>query len=338
MQALDVRKGFAKYGADVFFDDKCKVTKIVRGSITYRPDDAEWEYVKMCFRGSLQTKVTAIDHLLLVHSTIANHVTVVHREQLPPTHPLRRLLKPFTFRSAAINYGAGRALFWPQGMLQRAIALTTRGMKQTWDIGLGSFAYEPFPAMVARQQIDTMTLPLHEDGIDYWYIVSRFVSSYLALYYSADVEVTSDASVVAFWTVLDAALPFALPALSLTSLHEFVTYFIFMVSSMHNHVGAIAEYVSDPAFCPAAWVEGELAGRPGTSVRLALIMIITGFDQPQITEDFSHVMLDDAAMNVARAFTADVKAQIPVVNQRNATRVQPFQSFNPSTMEMAVGI
>ncbi|EQC28006.1 hypothetical protein SDRG_14278 [Saprolegnia diclina VS20] len=67
-------------------------------------------------------------------------------------------------------------------------------------------------------------------------------------------------------------------------------------------------------------------------------MIITGFDQPQITEDFSHVMLDDAAMNVARAFTADVKAQIPVVNQRNATRVQPFQSFNPSTMEMAVGI
>ncbi|EQC28003.1 hypothetical protein SDRG_14275 [Saprolegnia diclina VS20] len=207
MQALDVRKGFAKYGADVFFDDKCKVTKIVRGSITYRPDDAEWEYVKMCFRGSLQTKVTAIDHLLLVHSTIANHVTVVHLEQLPPTHPLRRLLKPFTFRSAAINYGAGRAFFWPQGMLQRAIALTTRGMKQAWDIGLGSFAYEPFPAMVARQQIDTMTLPLHEDGIDYWYIVSRFVSSYLALYYSADVEVTSDASVVAFWTVLDAALP-----------------------------------------------------------------------------------------------------------------------------------
>ncbi|OQR84833.1 hypothetical protein ACHHYP_12775 [Achlya hypogyna] len=338
MYGLEVRPGFAKYGADAYFDSNGKVTKIVRGSLTFRPDDPDWEYAKLCFRGSLQIKVTALDHLLLVHSTVANHVTVLHREQLPPAHPLRRLIKPFTFRSAAINFSAGRALFAPKGMLQRTVALTTAGMKQAWDYGLASFAYEPFPAMIARQNIDTVSLPFHEDGMDYWCIVEQFVDAYIALYFHTDVDVTGDDAIVGFWAALNATMPYDLPALSLAALKEFITYFVFTVSSMHNHIGAIAEYVSDPAFCPAAWVEGELAGRPGTAIRLALLMIVTGFDQPQITEDFSHVMLDDDAKAVARSFTRAVTEQIAVVDARNQKRVQPFQSFNPSTMEMAVGI
>ncbi|EQC28005.1 hypothetical protein SDRG_14277 [Saprolegnia diclina VS20] len=131
MKSLEVRPGYAKYGADAFFTSKGKVTKIIRGDIASRPGDSGWEYAKLCFRGSLQTKVTAVDHLLGIHATVANIMVVANREQLPPTHPLRRLIKPFTFRSVAINYGAGRALFWPKGMLQRAYALTDKGMKQT---------------------------------------------------------------------------------------------------------------------------------------------------------------------------------------------------------------
>ena len=33
--------------------------------------------------------------------------------------------------------------------------------------------------------------------------------------------------------------------------------------------------------------------RPSTAVRLALIMCATGFKPPDVTEDFSHLMLDE---------------------------------------------
>ncbi|RHY31695.1 hypothetical protein DYB32_003251 [Aphanomyces invadans] len=287
---------------------------------------------------SLQTKVTAVDHLLGVHATAANYLVTSSREKLPVNHPLRRLIKPFVFRSVAINYSAGRALFWPNGMLQRAYALTTAGMKSTWEFGLSQFEYATFPDRIARQQIDTLTIPFHEDGLDYWNIMIKFVSSYVDLYYPDDASIQHDDDVVAFWSNLTAVSPAPLPDLNKSNLKDFLAEGFFLVSSMHNHLGTIAEYVSDPAFCPSAWVEGELSARPGNAVRLALIMTATGFTQPSITEDFSHVMLDDAAKAIVRTFTADVKAQIKVVDARNATRVQPFQSFNPKTMEMAVSI
>ncbi|EQC28009.1 hypothetical protein SDRG_14281 [Saprolegnia diclina VS20] len=338
MNVLEVRPGYAKYGADAYFTAKGKVTKIIRGGVTSRPGEDGWEYAKLCFRGSLQTKVTAVDHLLGIHATVANYMVTSIREQLPPAHPVRRLLKPFTFRSVAINFGAGRSLFWPKGMLQRAYALTDKGMKQTWEYGLANFKYETFPERKARQSIDTVTLPFHEDGIEYWQICRTFANDYVDLYYKSEDATSADADLKRFWTFLDEKLPFTMRPLNLENLKDFLAHGIFLVSSMHNHLGTIAEYVSDPAFCPSAWVEGELAGRPGTGVRLALIMTATGFTQPDITEDFSHLMLDDAAKAVCKAFTAAVIAQIAVVDARNATRVQPFQSFNPKTMEMAVSI
>ncbi|RHY81244.1 hypothetical protein DYB37_012326 [Aphanomyces astaci] len=338
MQGLEVRPGFAKYGADAFFNKHGKLVKIQRGDKTYTNTHDDWAYIKMTFRGTLMTKVTAVDHLLGVHVTAANYLVTASREKLPVRHPLRRLLKPFTFRSVSINYGAGRALFWPNGMLQRAFALTTAGMKQTWEFGLTQFKYATFPETMAKQEIDTLTLPFHQDGLDYWHIVYKFVANYVDLYYPSDDDVAMDVDVGKFWRYLGELSPAPLPDLTKSHLKDFLSQGIFLVSSMHNHLGTIAEYVSDPAFCPSAWVEGELSARPGNAVRLALIMSATGFTQPSITEDFSHIMLDDNAKALVKTFTADLYAQIKVVDARNANRVQPFQSFNPKAMEMAVSI
>ncbi|KAF0684316.1 Aste57867_23713 [Aphanomyces stellatus] len=338
MQVLEVRPGFAKYGADAFFDKQGKLLKIQRGDNTYTKSDKEWEYVKLCFRGSLQTKVTAVDHLLGIHITVANYLTTSSREQLPVNHPLRRLIKPFTFRTVSINFGAGRALFWPNGMLQRAYALSTAGMKQTWEFGLKHFVYNTFPNRIAKQNIDTIELPFHKDGMDYWTIVFNFVNAYVDLYYTDDANLTSDKDAVNFWTYVSTVSPSPLPDLTKKSLKDFIAECIFLVSSMHNHLGTIAEYVSDPAFCPSAWVEGEYCAPPGNAVRLALIMTATGFTQPAITEDFSHILLDNAAKALARKFSADCFELIKVIDVRNTARAHPFQSFNPKTMEMAVSI
>ncbi|OQR84811.1 hypothetical protein ACHHYP_12772 [Achlya hypogyna] len=336
--ALEVRSGFAKLGADGFFTKDGKVTKIVRQGVTYLPGAAKWEYAKLCFRGSLNAKITAVDHLIGLHVTVGNYMTTATREQLPPKHPVRRLLKPFTFRAVAINYEASNVLFAPKGLLQRAFPLTEKGMAQTWVTALKDLKLETFPQHIARQQVDTMTLPFHHDGTDYWNIVRRFTSNYLDLYYKDDTAVTSDASLQSFWRTLSAQLPMPLPPLGLAVLKDTTAIGIFLVTAMHNHLGGIAEYVSDPAFCPTAWVEGEIAGRPGSCVCAAVLMAGTGYLQPNVMEDFSHVLLDDAAKAVARNFTTSLQAFTDIVRSRNAQRLLAYRAFDATIMDMAIGI
>ncbi|OQS07119.1 hypothetical protein THRCLA_00866, partial [Thraustotheca clavata] len=339
MYGLAVREGFANYGGDAFFTQEGKVVKIVYGGEEYLSDNEQWEHIKMAFRGSLLARVTALDHLLGTHVTVANYLTTASREQLPPDHPLRRLIKPFTFRSVAINYSAASVLFWPKGMVDRAFAFTHESLENVWAYGLKHFSYEPFPEFVANQKIDTVELPFHQDGMDYWTICHAFVSKYVDLYFSSEEQLIRDAAVASFWQFLVEKVPVPkFPTLSLDNLKNFLAHGIFLVSAIHNHVGSIAEYVSDPAFCPSAWVKGELAGRPPTCVRAALIMAAAGLPQPSILEDFSHVMLDDDAKSICQDFTAALVKHQNVVDERNAKRVQPFQSFNPKMMEIAVSI
>ncbi|RHY84306.1 hypothetical protein DYB31_008191 [Aphanomyces astaci] len=337
MHVLEVRPGYAKYGADAFFTRDGKVVKIVRGGNTYMPGDDQWEYVKFCFRSSLNTKVTAVDHLLGIHSMVANYLTTSSREYLPVNHPLRRLIKPFTFRSVVINYAAAWALFWPKGMLHRGFALTEQGMKQTWDYGIARFNFTTFPQQMASQGVDSVKLPYHEDGLDYWNVLRTFVSNYVDLYYTGDDAVQQDQSVIHFWDYLD-KLPGYFPPLSLDNLKDVLAQCIMWVTGMHNHLGTLAEYVSDPAFCGSAWVEGEAANRPGSAVRIALIMSATGFVQPSVLEDFSHVMLDDKAKGLCHAFTASLHKLADTVDARNSTREQKYVSFDPKTIELAVSI
>ncbi|KDO25286.1 hypothetical protein SPRG_09116 [Saprolegnia parasitica CBS 223.65] len=83
---------------------------------------------------------------------------------------------------------------------------------------------------------------------------------------------------------------------------------------MHNHLGGIAEYVSDPAFCP--------------------VSVSSQDDLP--FGRLSHVLLDDAAKAVAHRFTASLQSFVKVVDMRNAQRMLPYQGFNPAVMDMAI--
>ncbi|KAF0696553.1 Aste57867_12701 [Aphanomyces stellatus] len=338
MDQLEVRPGFAKYGADAYFNSYGEIVKIVRQNRTYYPNDKLWEYIKMAFRGSLMTKITAIDHLLGLHMTVGNYLTTVSREQLPPDHPLRRLIKPFTFRAVAINRAAARSLFWTKAYMHRALALTDAGLTQTWKTGTDSFKFETFPETVARQNIDTVNLPFHNDGMSYWNIVRKFVGDYVNLYYRSDDDVVKDTSVEAFWAAFNSKMPMQLRPLTMKNLKDTLAQAIFWVTAMHNHMGNVAEYVSDPAFMPGAWVEGELAARPGAAVRQAVIMALTGLQQPSILDDFSHVMLDNKAKKVCKDFNNGLTALGFVNDFQNAFRDQAFTTFNPQLMDISVGI
>ena len=91
---LEVRPGLERYGGDCYFDAATwRVVKIVRRErgrdVTYTPASERWTYIKFCFRSSLFSLVTLVDHLYGVHLLAANVVVAAARECLSAKHPAR---------------------------------------------------------------------------------------------------------------------------------------------------------------------------------------------------------------------------------------------------------
>lgn len=129
-----MREGFERLGADAFFDAYGKIVAISRGGTIYTPGGTlgtgrscaasiellvggrhvsprvcsawsdGWLHAKLAFRGTLLFVVTALDHLLMLHLTYANALSIVSFERLPPAHPLRRLTAALTYRTGTVNY------------------------------------------------------------------------------------------------------------------------------------------------------------------------------------------------------------------------------------------
>ena len=83
----------------------------------------------MAFRGTLHAVITAIDHLYVLHLVVANSIVTANVETLPPESIVRKMMTPFGWRSAAINYQASVALVNSWGLLERATGLTDDGLR-----------------------------------------------------------------------------------------------------------------------------------------------------------------------------------------------------------------
>ena len=130
MAGLEVRPGLERYGACAYFSADGKLLRI------YTPHDdrsqeagsATWDDAKWRWRTSLFTAVTVADHLGTTHFLVSNLVATAYNVQLPADHMLRRLLKPFCYRTAAVNSDAALALAPDGGLDIGAFAFTYDGL------------------------------------------------------------------------------------------------------------------------------------------------------------------------------------------------------------------
>jgi len=382
-EALETRPGFAKLGATAYFSREGKVVKIVRLGRVYYPGGRNgtplgtvkkcerkwvwnwfksgfrttctpavvgWEHAKLAFRGTLNAVITAIDHLYGVHLTVANAIVTANVEELPPSHPVRRLMTPFGFRTEAINYQASFALVNERGIFHRATPLTTNGMKALFAYARGEssgMTWATIPQRKAAKGIDAdRTLPLDEDGLDFYAHVKTFVQGYLQQYYAFEAgaagpdKCTADADIQKWHARVNSISPNRdLPAdVTCANLVDILSTFIYYVSAGHNHVGTIGAEIEDPCFMPWAWREGELCGTPRTGYTQSITMAFTSMEQPKITEDYTHLFLDAESKQRWLDFSASLRNFDGVVAERNKHRTRKFRVFEVDRIETAVGI
>ena len=310
----------------------------------------------MAFRGTLHAVITAIDHLYVLHLVVANSIVTANVEDLPPNHLVRRMLTPFGFRSAAINYQASVALVNHWGLLERATGLTTDGVKALFNYARteqSDLQWVTIPELKAKKgpQIRSLNLPVDVDGGDFYDILFKFVNRAIRLKYygNPNGKTTSvatdpcaqDKNLISWRNKVNTMTPLKdMPRITCDSLIDVMSTFMYLVSGAHNHVGSVAAELEDPCFCPWTWRETEYppCGTPRNFFTQAITMALTALQQPGITEDFSFLFDDAQVKKYWREATNEMKQLSETIKNRNKNRVREFWSFDPAQIEISVGI
>jgi len=340
---LDVDEGYAQQGADAYFGADKKLTHIVREGRIYKEGDWDWDYAMMCFRGTLFTVVTAFDHLNQLHLKVANGLVMSNLETLPADHHLRRLNSKFTFRTIAINRKASLILVPDRGLLRRGIAFSNIGLRDLWRAAGKEWTSLtlPYELMASQGLPDGTNLPLHTEGLKYWYLLDNYVGEYFkaAGYRLHGVpgepdDCANDPAIAKFWVRMGTAVPdWTMPPGNLTCdlLAKALASVYWSVSALHNYMGTVGSEVADPCFAPFAWREGELCSPPRNAFSQALTLAATSLYQPLISESYEHLFLTPETKDVERAFIKNVSEfRYEVSDRPYFNAFQPIQELDGS--------
>jgi len=187
------------------------------------------------------------------------------------------------------------------------------------------------------------------------------VQAYVCEYYSSDQVLLDDAQVRQMWAalrhrfrrlprlteggqVLEGAWPLrrARARTPRETLVQVLTSLLVHVTAVHKHVGPAGEYVSDPRYAGSKIRAGVEVADVQASVQVLSIALVTGFRQPMLMDDYTHVLLRDAHLAATRrifdGFQAELAALSLEVRRKNARRLFRVQSFDPARLSSSVSI
>jgi hypothetical protein len=344
MHELPVRRGYERYGAAAYFDEQRRIIRIrwSHGGKDVQPGDRDWEHAKFAWRSSVFVGITVADHLWGLHLRVGNEMVVATREQLGAEHPLRLLLKPYCFRTVAINHRATATLVVRRGLPHRAFALTYEGLAAAMLHGEPRAKLIPFPTLLAGNgTAELPEFPFAEDGVALYRIIESFVHGYLRLYLPNDAAIRNDAELAAWWRALASVRPDGASLTTLAQLVDVVSAYIFSATAMHKHVGALREYLLNPEKIGSRIRPDAVRGDCQGSILTMLLVAATGLEQPPLLSDFTHLLPRTKAPE-ARALLDDYMARLRAlaldIDRRNRERSHPYNSFNPARLECSVSI
>lgn len=199
-------------------------------------DDAKtqwtWETAKRLFLSAAANYHELGSHLGRTHLVMERYALATYR-QLPPWHPVGRLLRPHFKFLVATNHDAVQNLVNPGGPVDLnfftnadEMLKITKDVFETWDLRKhGSIEAD----LHARGLDDPNLLPFfpyRDQGIPVYRAIKSFVRSYLRLWYADDKSVLADK---ALWRWNDAlrtiyhATPAAIPLMTAPWIEELIT-------------------------------------------------------------------------------------------------------------------
>lgn len=310
--SLSVRAGMAAYGADAQFDVDGRLLQITSpdgrrhtppGVGSTASSEETWAYWKFVLRSTLVAVATTfVDHLLLSHMLVSNHLVMATHEALPPNHPLRVFLTPFIYGTVEVNERGAACLLDQDNIMSRSTALKSMGdaVKLSLmdeqipeDVGKLPFSEEFW----AEVNPELRRLPFYHDGHLYYQALERLVDGVFNVYKNTG----RDDAWCLNGTIVDRHLErFVLQLASYTEtfpedhkiwglkvrnchhLRRMLTATLFMCTGWHRQVGDILELLEDPSLTTFSWRPGEVLARPREAVQANIIAAFTKRNYPGI--------------------------------------------------------
>ncbi|XP_071276104.1 polyunsaturated fatty acid lipoxygenase ALOX15B isoform X3 [Agelaius tricolor] len=144
-----------------------------------------WALAKAWVRSSEFQVHEALTHLLRAH-LLGEVFALATLRQLPPQHPLFKLLVPHTRFTVQIGALARRFLLNPGGVFDRAVALGRRGLLALVARGLRALRWRSLVLPRDLRHRGVAATKRHHFGSDatkVWRAIRRFVTGVLSLYY-----------------------------------------------------------------------------------------------------------------------------------------------------------
>jgi hypothetical protein len=340
-----VRDGNERLGATAFFgaDRNLLSIYVSNDDATYVAGDDRWEHAKWHFRSAVFAYVTITDHLGGLHLAISELSMEACREQLNADHPLRRLLKPHIYSAAQVQMTAIKILAAQGGIAERLWPFTFEGLATLLKQGVKTAPFEPYPTRLKSSGLANLSdemYPFATDGLAFHKICRDYVENYVEIYFPGE-SIVSDPEVQAWWKQLEtSAAGSTLGTLQTRKqVVDLVAQIIFAVSGWHSQVGALTRYLGDPSFFGGKVRSGSELADIQSTILIYSLNAVTGFNQPKLLDDFTHVYLDlhkEKAVEVFQQFQKSLIALGRDIDSRNESRSMPLRTFHPAVLDTAV--
>jgi hypothetical protein len=376
-----LRPGFAKYGAIAYFDSSyrpCGVWHCESQKMVF-PGEPSLQHALLVFRSTLMVEAVVSYNLLYLHCLISNDVSVASEKHLSTSHPIRRLLRPHTFGSSRMNY-TSYTTFAPYGsLLSRLTAFTEESWEAMLRNNMNRMRYEPFSKVFQQPGIPEdlrQSLPLYQDGMDYWNLTARYVRRYAEVIYPEDRYLAEDRELQAFWREIIANSPASSSYSSTHSLSsssevrgskggggegeggftretmvEYLTNFIFTVTGLSQVFGTIHD-------CPVLYFPMKVfQGKEESDIQTCLLqtcyLAITSGKMPKLLNNWwaGNIFRD---MSLPSPLSENDLVELEKnhsewqeslrllshdIDQRNILeRSCPFNAMNPKYMECSISL
>eukprot|EP00939_MAST-03C_sp_MAST-3C-sp1_P004344 g4344.t1 len=335
---------FVRYGFVLHFDaDRRPIQISTKHLGVSTPDDEKWEAAKFAVRVSAIAEITAIDHLLYSHLTVSNGGTRAALEKLDTEHPLRRLLKPFTYRANKINDQASRALFIRGGLVDRTFAFDPDAVGSYFDEMSKNFKFRTVPDFIREIGIDVSKSTVLADMERLWVVQRSYTSDFVSLHFESDDDVTSDALVVAYWNFLESearTYSYGLPELSKEALIDQITHHMFWVTGMHKLVGNVADWLRTGArgFPTVMRENGKLEADIQYFFVASTIAGFTGMPQVNLINSWNHLYDSEEEVAAGKKWQDALRELASNIDTDNQGRSFPSNYLNPRFLDSSVAI
>lgn len=358
LEKYELKEGFPSLACKVIFDLKNK--KLTLRYVEYddnkfEPSDPNFDSISMIV-GSACLSVGGMYHGIYSHIIIADTMELSNNLCLSANHPLRRLL---AFPEYNIYYIGSSVFFVGYSKIVGTIKLLHSFTDKGWN-DLTADTYNCFnielwgniPKMLVFKNYDLDDLswaPIIEDSFSWWNTIHTFVESYVNIYYTSDVDVSSDLELINWIKTITSRVSNSKIS-NIDDLIDFITIIIYNGSIHHQIFGENIRFLLFDSYQLTISVKLNPITKKYepydiiNPLRTLILYHMVSLTTNRIYKDWSYLVLNEItpknnlARKTFRQFYEDMTELKNEFVYKNKTREVPFEDLYPEIVACSAGI